>query len=145
MAHWRTMIDKDYLGSWDLVDHAGKPKDYTLTIAKVESRALKTRQAPEGKRKVTITFNGARKKMVSNSTNCETIEGMYGPDTDAWVGKRVTLYATTTSLGRKTVPCIRVRPTVPRGAAETMAEREPAAEDEAQRREQEEAADGART
>lgn len=137
MAHWRSLIEKDYLGAWDLVDRAGKPKDYTLKIVAVESRALKTKQTPKGKRKAVIRFEGADKAFVSNSTNCESIEGMYGSDIEGWKGKLITLYQTTCDVGpKRNVPCIRVRPTVPKGKAEQVAsqpvdEGQRAAQDEA--------------
>jgi hypothetical protein len=138
VANWRTMQDKDYLGAYDLVGPNGQPRDFTLTISVVESKALKTRQQPNGKRKVTIAFEGARKRMVSNSTNCETIEGMYGADTDAWIGKKVTLYPTVTDFGKKrNIPCIRIRPAIPKGSAEAVPDREV---DEAVREQQTEAA-----
>lgn len=133
MAHWRSMIDRDYLGAWDLVGPDGQPKHFTLVIKKVESKLLKTRETPKGKRKVTIWFERATKGMVGNSVNCLTIEGMYGPDTDAWVGKAVTLYPTTTEMSvkqpdgkfkRQQVPCIRVKPMKPTAAAEAVPDRE---------------------
>jgi hypothetical protein len=117
------MIEKDYLGAWDLADAAGKPRDFTLEIERVESKILKTKEDPKGKRKVAITFAGARKSFVANSTNCQLIEAMYGGETTAWKGKKITLYGTTTSVGpKRNVPCIRVRPMIPKAAAETLAE-----------------------
>jgi hypothetical protein len=129
MPHWRTLIEKDYLGAWDLVGRDGKPRDFTLEIATVGSQNLKTRQMPKGKRKAVVRFKGATKGFVANSTNCETIEGMYGSDTDLWSGRLVTLYATTCDVGPKRgVPCIRVRPTIPKGKAEQVETREVDAE-----------------
>lgn len=129
MAHWRTLIEKDHLGAWDLVGPDGKtPKDYTLEIAKVTSNLVKTRENPTGKRKCVITFVRARKKFISNTTNCETIESLYGHDTDGWVGKRVTLYQADVKnpKGKGTTKGIRVRPRAPdaKQAAEEMPERE---------------------
>jgi hypothetical protein len=128
MAHWRTMIEKDYLGAWDLVGTDGKPRDFTVQIKAVESRQLKTRETirtnPNGKRKVVVRFEKAEKAMVANSTNCESIEGMYGSDVDRWVGKLITIYPTTCDVGpKKNVPCIRVRPTPPKGKAEGVVSR----------------------
>lgn len=125
MAHWRSLIEKDYLGAWDLVGHDGKARDFTLEIESVGSQNLKTKQTPKGKRKAVVRFKGAKKGFVANSTNCEAIAGMYGDDVDKWVGRLVTLYATTCDVGPKRgVPCIRVRPTVPRGKAESVESRE---------------------
>ena len=64
-------------------------------------------------------FRGASKPLIAGATLCTTIEGMYGSDIEQWVGKLVTLYPTTTDVGpKKGVPCIRIRPSVPRGKGE---------------------------
>lgn len=126
MAHWRTMIEKDFLGAWDLVGPDGKtPRDYTLQIAEVKSQSLKTRETPKGKRKCTIRFHKATKQFVANTTNCETIESLYGGDTDGWIGKLVTLYQTDTRnpKGGGQIKCIRVRPKRPNGQAEEIKDR----------------------
>jgi hypothetical protein len=126
MPNWRTMIEKDYLGAWDLVGKDEKPRDFVVEIKKVASVSLKTRQTPKGKRKVVITFANARKAFVSNTTNCETIQAMYGPDTDGWVGKLITLYQTDVRNpdGKGTVKGIRVRPKRPSGQAEDIPDRD---------------------
>lgn len=128
MPHWRTMMEKDYLGAWDLVDDDGKPREYTLQIVKVASVALKTRETPKGKRKVVITFRQAKKAFVANTTNCEAIESLYGSDTDKWVGELVTLYQTDVRdpKGKGTIKGIRVRPVKPAkgSAAPELKERE---------------------
>lgn len=122
MTHWRACIDKDYLGSYDLVDKAGKPKDYTLQIVRVEPRLLKTAQNPKGKRKCVVTFLRAEKKFVANSTNCTLIEAMYGPDIEGWVGKKITLYqGEVRSPAGGTTMGIKVRPKIPGGPAEAIA------------------------
>ena len=131
MAHWRTMIEKDYLGAWDLTDDDGKPRSFTLTIRKVSSVALKTKETPKGKRKVVIVFDGAKKHFVANATNCEAIESMYGGDTNGWIGQRVTLFQTDVRNPKAgkggqpaTVKGIRVQPGKPRGPAEVLPDRE---------------------
>lgn len=116
MPSWRTLIEKDHLGAWDLIDpKTDKPRDYTLVISKVETKLLKTKEQPKGKRKAVITFTKAKKQFVANPTNCQTIASMYGEDYTGWVGKAVTLYYAMTRDpgGRGQVPCIRVRTRVP--------------------------------
>lgn len=122
MPHWRTFIEKDYLGAWDLVDKSGTPKDYTLEMLKVSSQSLKTREQPKGKRKCVINFKGAQKAMVANTTNCEILENLYGPDTNGWIGKTITLYQgdVRSPKGGGTIKGVKVRPQVPRGKAETI-------------------------
>ncbi len=126
MAHWRSLQDKLYIGSWDLVDRDGKtPRDWTMKIKKVESGAVKTAENPKGKREVLIRFEGATKPFICNSTNAKTIAAMYGDDVDAWTGKAITLYQTDVPKGREMIRGVRVRPRPPTGKAETIVEREP--------------------
>ncbi len=121
--HWRQLTDRDFLGSWDLVGPDGCHKDFTLEIASVKSELLKSREVPKGKRKVVVRFKGARKAWVGNTTCCETIETMYGPDVDAWVGKRITLYATDVRSPKGgTIKGVRVRPRAPGGPATELPE-----------------------
>lgn len=43
----------------------------------------------------TVSFQKAKKGLILNKTNAFIIAKLHGPDTDAWPGKRVTLYAKT--------------------------------------------------
>lgn len=107
MPHWKKMMDTRYIGSWDLEDG-----DKTLTIAKVEGGEV---EGPQGKqKKPLVSFEGARKKLVANSTICKTIATMYGSNnTEDWIGKAITLYKTETQAFGETVECVRVRPQRP--------------------------------
>ena len=119
--HWRKMIDKSYLGSYDMTDGAGSPKDYTLTVARVDSVAVQSRESPKGKRKVVITFERAEKKFIANVTCCEVIESLYGPDTTKWVGQKLTLYQTLVRSPKGgQIPGIRIRPKKPSGDSEAI-------------------------
>lgn len=139
MTHWKTLIEKDHLGAWDMVGPDGNtPRDFTLKIAKVESSKLKTRGDSAGKRKCVITFERARKKFVCNTTNCEAIESMYGEHFEGWIGKLITLGQgdVRNPRGKGTVKGIVVRSKRPTGGPEAVPEREV---DEDMRREQNEA------
>lgn len=117
MPHYRSMFDNQYLGAWDL---AGQ--DRTLTIAKVVGVDVVGSGGTKNKKPV-LTFAEAKsgKGFVCNKTNAKVIAQLYGPDTADWIGKRVTLYPSTTQVGGETVDCIRVRPFSP-GAAEEAAQ-----------------------
>ena len=48
--------------------------------------------------------------------NARVIAGLYGGfDSESWLGKKITLYPTTTTFGSQTVDCIRIRPLIPKG------------------------------
>lgn len=111
----RAYFERSHLGAWDL---AGR--DVTVTITKVTNPALRTEKGGTT-RKPVIGFHGTPKTLVLNKTNMTVIVGLYGPKVRDWIGKRITLYPTQTKFGRETVDAVRVRPTVPRGKAETIA------------------------
>ena len=111
MSDYRKMFDSEYLANWDL------DGDVTVEIHKVVGGEVRT---PDGstERKPFLYFKGAKKAMVVNKTNGKIIAGMYGNDSTDWIGKSITLYATTCSgKGGDTVDCIRIRPGVPKTAA----------------------------
>ncbi len=60
-----------------------------------------------------VYFQGVEKGLVLNKTNAKRIAKLYGPDTDKWIGKSITLYPSECDFGDETVPCLRVRPEAP--------------------------------
>lgn len=137
MPHWRSMTDRETLGAWDLVGRDGKPKDFTLEIARVQPALVKSREKPKGERRPFVYFKGANKPLVCNATNAETISAMAGSeDTERWIGLRVTLFQTRVrGKGGGQVTGIRIRPMKATGAPEEMGDGQPV--DEAMRAEQE--------
>jgi hypothetical protein len=123
---YRSLYDKDYIGAWDLQD-----RDVNVTIRKVIGGNL-VGQGGRKSRKPVIYMNGTEKGFALNATNGKTIAAMYGPLIEGWVGKRITLYKSTTRdpNGGGEVECIRVRPTPPKpkGAAAEPTFAQPPAE-----------------
>jgi hypothetical protein len=106
---YRKLFDKDFIGAWDLTD-----KDVTVTIREVKGGEL---VGPGGRKskKPVVFMQGTKKGFAINSTNGKAIAGMYGNFVQDWVGKRITLYKSTTRNpnGDGEVECIRVRPQIP--------------------------------
>ena len=111
MPDFRTLYDRNYLYSFDL---AGR--DVTVTIKEVRAAKVKDTEGKEQKKPL-VFFKEShdQRGLVLCKTNGKIIADLYGNMTEQWVGKRVTLYPTTTSAFGKTVECIRVRPKVPTG------------------------------
>ena len=109
-THYKSMYDKDYLGSWELP----KERDITVTIESVKGGELVAIGGKKNKKPI-ISFVGKEKKFVCNVTNAKAIAGMYGNFVEEWKGKRIALYVGQTrdpSTGGE-IDCIRVRPTAP--------------------------------
>jgi hypothetical protein len=65
-------------------------RDVTLTIASVKLDELEGRKGKE--MKGIISFSEKPQRLVLNKTNGLCLKAMFGRETEAWVGKRVTLY-----------------------------------------------------
>jgi hypothetical protein len=96
----RSMFPSKFVAAQDLCG-----QDVTVVIAgiKVEKVGSDEEQRP------VIYFQGMHKGMVLNRTNARRIEQLYGGETDAWLGRPITIYPSETDFAGETVPCIRVR------------------------------------
>lgn len=121
MAHWKTMMDEDYkyLGSYSFEEVTGE-KEITLTFEKFNTEEVTATGGIKSKRIVAYfaekgTFDKVEiKPMILNATNCKIIQAIYGTgDVDKWVGKKVTIYVTTTSTRQGTVDCLRIKRQIP--------------------------------
>ena len=108
--HWRNYTDLNYLRA-ELFDAKEKK---VLTIKDVKMERIKGDSGKEDTKPV-LYFEEDVLPMVANSTNCKTIEAIYGTGLmDEWVGKKIQIIATKTKVAGESVPCIRiekVRPT----------------------------------
>jgi hypothetical protein len=73
------------------IKELGKQKDQKLVIG------LRTLQG-----------QSLNKKLALNKSNALAIGALYGQETDAWLGKQITLFPSTTQFNGQQVACIRV-------------------------------------
>lgn len=128
--HWKKYFDPgDYLFAADLQDDSGGSIKATVTIASVEQGRLPVKGTSRSEKKPVLTFVGRKKKFACNKTNCSTIAALYGNRTEDWVGKRITLFATTCNgISGGIVDCLRVFPAIPSAkTAEAPPEKQEAA------------------
>lgn len=115
MPDVRKMYEKDFLYAYDL-----EGRDVTVTIERVAAGTL-TGKGGKSNKKPVLYFKGSKKGLGLCITNARTINALYGSfNSDDWIGKKITLYPTTTTFGADTVECIRIRNVIPKGKAETM-------------------------
>jgi hypothetical protein len=107
---YEALFDSKYL-RWfhvqEILDREGKT-EITCTIEKVERVELTLRGGAK-KWGPVVTVKGASRQLVLNRTNADTIAELYGSKPSQWVGKKFTLFVTTTKLKGKTVNCLRVK------------------------------------
>ena len=91
----------NYLKASDLMG-----KEVEVTIASLEITEM-----ADGEKKPIVSFEGKSKALVLNKTNANTITDEFGPETDSWMGRAITLYPAEVDFQGRRVPAIRLRPT----------------------------------
>jgi hypothetical protein len=130
MPHYRSLMDpREYFGrpkiaSYNQEDAHGKHSDVTYRILKCEAGEVQDPAGRKTRKPVLLLQDRSRKEwsFPVGATICKTLEKLYGPNTDDWSGKLVTLFVTTTHCPEGEVYCLRVRPTIPessKGAAKS--------------------------
>jgi hypothetical protein len=123
MPHWRAMTERQ--GHWLYAEHLPRDKEVVVVIERVVAGEVVGDKGIKTKRPV-VHFRGKSRPLALNATNAKTIAGLYGPMTEAWPGKSIALFVTQTKdANDEQVDCIRVRPRVPRAAADTTPDPEP--------------------
>jgi hypothetical protein len=88
--------------------------DVTYTISHVEIETVG--RGDDSDQKPVVYFNETDRGLALNKTNANTISGLYGDDTDGWIGKTITLFATEVDFQGKQTLAIRVRMRKPAAA-----------------------------
>lgn len=123
MTDVRKMYDKEFLYAYDL-----EGRDVTVTVERVVAGTL-TGTGGKSTKKPVVYFKGSKKGLGLCITNARVIAALYGGfDSDLWVGKKITLYPTTTQFGSNTVDCIRIRNVIPKGKEQAIRDDVPAPE-----------------
>src|SRR3990172_5873006 len=104
------LFPSKYLKSGDLEE------DLTLTIKSIIQENIG--QGEKQEVKPILYFSETEKGMVLNKTNAGTISSLYGPETDAWPGKRITVFATEVDFAGRQTLALRVRMKQPSGNGE---------------------------
>lgn len=107
-THWKKLTDPRFIGVYALPNEGD---DLTVEITHVTYEEV---TMIGGKKEMhTIAHLKGHKPLILNKTNSLSIEKLYSPYIETWAGKKITLYASTTNMGKeKNVPCLRVRPQV---------------------------------
>lgn len=106
-THWRLVINPDYIGAYMMK----QGEEMNITIDRV-SKALVAGET--GKKECKVAYLRGQKPFILNNTNSKMIAKLLGsPYVEDWVGKTITVFATTTKVGGESVECLRVKPVLP--------------------------------
>lgn len=113
-THWKQNFDYRFTGAYEL--SPGEEK--TLTIKSVGKEEVKD-ESGRGQLCMVAYFVEASKPMILNKTNCKTIEKLYGPFIEEWVGKRIIIAASKVKAFGETVDALRVKKAVPQSMSKS--------------------------
>jgi len=107
-THWKQNFNYTYTGAYELAPN----EERTLTISSTSREEV---QGSDGKKEMCFVarFAGSSKPMILNKTNCKTLEKLYGPYVEAWIGKRVIIKAEKVKAFGDVVEALRIKKTVP--------------------------------
>jgi hypothetical protein len=99
-------VEKMFPSRWlSGLDLAGR--DVTVVIEAIHAEVVGP--PPKQEEKFVMSFKGAKKQLILNQTNCQSIAMQYGPETDNWIGQKITLYSARVDAFGKTHDAVRVR------------------------------------
>ena len=101
--HYLKMFDSEWLRA-----HHLDGQEHKVTIKAVVTGELQNGQGGKVKKPV-LHMEGRKLPLALNKTNGKTIARLFGPDTDAWIGKEITIYPTVTQMAGEEVECVRVK------------------------------------
>jgi len=108
-THWKKNFDYRFTGAYELEPNQEK----IVTITKVGIEQVKSTDG-NNQDCLVAYFKEDSKPMVLNKTNCKTIEKLYSPYTEDWIGKKITVFSTKVRAFGETVDALRIRPTKPK-------------------------------
>lgn len=116
-TNWKNLESYDYLGAYSL---DGIAPEIVVTIKKLIQKEVVGEGGIKAV-KIVAEFEENNvdgvviKPMILCKTNCKIISKLYDSDfVEDWIGKKITIYPTTTRFGRDTKPCLRIRPEIPK-------------------------------
>lgn len=107
-THWKQNFDYRYTGAYELAPG----EERTLTIKQVGREEVKD-ETGKPQTCMVAHFVEAGKPMILNKTNCKTIEKLYGPYIEGWIGKRIIIAAAKVKAFGDTIDALRVKKSVP--------------------------------
>jgi hypothetical protein len=108
LTHWKQNFNFKYTGAYELAP--GEEKRLTISQLLREEVANKS-----GNKELCFVayFKDAPKPMVLNKTNCKTIEKLYGPFIESWVGKSIIVVSRKVSAFGDEVDALRIKAVIP--------------------------------
>ena len=108
LTHWKKLTDPRYIGSHDFQPE----QELKVKIESIKDELIELFNGSKTETKTCILarFEGAKKPMILNTTNCKIIAKNFGSHyTEHWIGKTITLYVAKIRAFGETVDAVRVK------------------------------------
>lgn len=110
-GHYKKHMDRQYIGSHDLMKKDGTYQTVKLTIDGVFARQIYNTRKRESEKCMVISFKGKEKDFIANPTNQGLIEQATGiVMAEKWVGQQIVIGVEDVKVGLKTKKGLRVKP-----------------------------------
>lgn len=108
-THWKQNFNYKYTGAYEL--KPGETKTVTINRTCTEEVMSTT-----GKKEQCFVayFKNEPKPMILNKTNCKTIEKLYGPIIESWIGKSIIIESKKVKAFGEVVDALRVKHAEPK-------------------------------
>jgi len=114
-THWKKNFDYKYTGAYEMLP--GETKTIKLTrLCKEEV------MSSNGKKQLCLVgyFEGQKKPMVINKTNCKIISKMYGPFIENWIGKSIIIYTEEGQAFGEITALLKVKHSIPKNNTQSF-------------------------
>lgn len=101
MARVSEVYPSKYFTAADL---QGAPRTYTVAQADIGWVG----EADQARQQIMLSFEESDKQLGLNKTNAKAITGLYGDDTDDWIGEQVVLFPARVDFQGKMVDAVRI-------------------------------------
>jgi hypothetical protein len=107
-THWKQNFDYRYTGAYELAPG----EERILTIKAVGREEVKD-ESGKNQWCMVANFQESSKPMILNKTNCKTLEKLYGPYQEDWIGKRIVIASAKVKAFGEMLDALRIKKTVP--------------------------------
>jgi hypothetical protein len=112
LTPWKKMMNKTYLGSWDLPTDG---KDLVLTIDKAYQDDVQNKSGGKDKCLIISFKEQGYKPLILNNTNATSVEKATGSKyIEDWSGKRIALFSASVSAFGTITDAVRIRNSEPK-------------------------------
>jgi hypothetical protein len=109
VGHYKKHMDRQYIGSHDLMKPDGTYSSVTVEVDAVYKRTIFNPGKNTKENRLVASLKGKDKDFILNATNCKSMEQISGsPMSNNWPGTKIKLVVKNVKVGRDSVDALRI-------------------------------------